>query len=301
MRLFQILIALTLILPLCALFTATANQNAQHGNNRNANAAIQNQALLTRSTTRHEVRKLGYGGTLTIVGAPAGSITIEGWQRSEVDITADIELKAPTEEDLTRLATVNSFTVDEDVNHLSILTTGTHDRKFMKRAARSFPKNLIGLPWKIDYRIRVPAMVDMDISNGRGAFSLTGVEGAVSFDAPESDASLTLTGGQVRLVIGKGSLHVGMLQRNWRGADSTFQLASGDITVELPAGYSGELDADVLRAGKVENAYSDLEPRERTTQTPTSLHARSGPGGPKLSFTVGDGTIRIKSVTGESR
>jgi len=285
------------ILLLCMTTSiAIAYAPAQQRSNRNANATATNPTLLTRTTTRHEVRKLGYGGTLTILGAPVGSITIEAWQRSEVDITAEIELKAETEEDLARLATVNNFAVDEDVNHLSILTTGTHDRKFMKRAARNFPKNLMNLPWKIDYHIRVPSMVDLDISNGRGAFTITGVEGAISFDAPESDANLTLTGGHVRMVVGNGSIHLNIAQRNWRGADSSFQLASGDMTVELPEGYSGEIDADVLRNGQIENQYTALTPREHETFTTRSLHGRAGAGGSKLTLTVGDGTLKVKKT-----
>lgn len=33
---------------------------------------------LVRTTMKHELRRFGFGGTLTLVGAPEGSITIEG-------------------------------------------------------------------------------------------------------------------------------------------------------------------------------------------------------------------------------
>ena len=104
--------------------------------------------LLTRTTTRQETRRLGYGSTVTIVGAPQGSITVEGWPQSEVQVTADIELRAETEEDLNRLAAVNSWVLDDDANHLSILSTGTHTR-FSFFGDEKFPKKLLGLPWKI--------------------------------------------------------------------------------------------------------------------------------------------------------
>ena len=58
--------------------------------------------LLTRTTARHDSRRFGYGGAVTIVGAPAGSITIEGWQRSEVDVSAEIELSALSRQCLDR-------------------------------------------------------------------------------------------------------------------------------------------------------------------------------------------------------
>jgi len=112
--------------------------------------------LLTRTTTLHDTRRLGYSGAVTLVGAPAGSITIEGWQRSEVEVNAEVELRGPTAADLDRLALVNGYAIDEDANHIRIITTGTHDKKYLKRVAKDFPKSLIGLPWKVDYHIKVP-------------------------------------------------------------------------------------------------------------------------------------------------
>src|SRR5688572_19243099 len=112
--------------------------------------------LPTRTVIRHEAANLGYGGTVTVVGAPNGSITIEGWSRSEVELTAEIELRGGTEEDLNLLALVNGLVFDESANHVRILSVGMHDKKYMRRTAKAFPKQLLGLPWKIDYRIRVP-------------------------------------------------------------------------------------------------------------------------------------------------
>ncbi|MGB7923495.1 MAG: hypothetical protein WCF57_09640 [Pyrinomonadaceae bacterium] len=257
---------------------------------------------LKRTTTRHETRRFGYGSTLTVLGAPSGSITIEAWPRSEIDITADIELQADTEEDLARLSQINSFLLDEDVSHLRIVTTGTHDKKFMRRTAKEFPKKLLGLPWKIDYHIRVPVSVDLEIDVGRGAFSLTGVEGAVRFTAVESDATLTLTGGSLIATVGRGSINLNLAARSWRGRGADVRLATGELTIELPAGFSADINADVLRSGQIESTYTALEPRERTTNTPRSIKARAGAGGPVLAFTVGDGTLRIKqAATGDEQ
>ena len=112
--------------------------------------------LLTRTITRHESRRFFYAGTVTVTGAPNGSITIEGWQQNKVEISAEIELQAATEADLSRLGTLNNFVVDEDANHLRVITTGTHDRTFMKRMAKDFPKSLIGLPGKLIITSRFP-------------------------------------------------------------------------------------------------------------------------------------------------
>jgi len=249
---------------------------------------------LTRTTQHHQNYRFAYGGTLTIVGAPAGSVTIEGWQRSEVDVSADIELHASTTEDLDRLAMVNSFAVDQDSNHLRVITTGTHDRAFMKRAAKNFPKTLMGLPWRIDYRIKVPANTDLEVNSGLGPVRLSGVEGILRLNAIESSADLSLTGGDASIIVQRGTVNVDIPIRSWRGLGARVQLASGNLNVALLPGFNGDIDADVLRIGEVKNFYSNLEPR--VGNTPRSLKARAGGGGATLSFTVGDGLIQIQQA-----
>ena len=248
---------------------------------------------LVRTTTRNETLRLGYGGTLTLIGAPDGSITIDGWSRNEVEVRAEIQLRADSEQDLDRLALYNNFILDDDVNHVSILSTGTHDRVFMKKA-KNFPKKLLGLPWKIDYRIRVPMAVDLDINAGRGPIRLKGVDGNVRISSPQSEATLEFTGGTLSTTIGAGRVSLKVLGRSWRGVGADIKVAAGDIVLELPAGFSGELDADILRIGEIETTYEGLEAREKPGLTKQQMKGRMGTGGAFLKLTVGDGRIFIQ-------
>lgn len=250
--------------------------------------------LLTRSTTRRETRRFSYGGTVTLVGAPRGAVTVEGWPRNEVELTANIELKAPTEADLDQLATVNRFVFDEDLNHLSILTTGTHDRAYMKRSAKNFPKKLLNLPWKIDYRLRVPVNTDLEINAGHGPVKLSGVEGALRISATESETALMLTGGVVSTTVTAGVITFTIPARSWRGGGADIRIASGTINVDLPPGFSGDIDAEVLRTGKIVNTYEGLASREKPGITERTVRARAGAGGAYFKFTVGDGTVNIR-------
>jgi hypothetical protein len=256
---------------------------------------------LVRTTTRSETERLGYGGTLTLIAAPEGSINIEGWSRSEVEIRAEIQLRADTEADLDRLAAVNGFLLDEDVNHLRVLTTGTHDRAFMKAHAKNFPKKLLGLPWKIDYRIRVPMAVDLDINAGRGPISLKNVEGNVRVSSPQSETSLEFAGGTVLTNVAVGKVTLKVLGKSWHGVGSDIKVAAGDIVLELPGGFSGDLDADILRAGEIDIAYEGLEAREKPGITKQHIKARMGSGGAFLRLMVGDGRIFITKQTADSR
>ena len=249
--------------------------------------------LLTRTSTRHEARRFGYGGSITIIGAPRGSVTVEGWPRSEVEVIADIELKAETEADLDRLAAVNNFVFDEDTNHLSILTTGTHDRVFMKRLAKNFPKKLLNLPWKIDYKIRVPAVTDVEINAGHGPVNVSGFEGALRLSATESETLLSVGGGLVSATVAAGNVRFVVPVRSWRGAGAEIRIAAGVLNVELPVGFNGDIDADVLRSGKIVDAFGGLQERQKPGITERVVRARAGAGGAFFKFTVGDGTVNF--------
>ncbi len=246
-----------------------------------------------RTTIRHEVRRLRYGGTLTLVGAPAGSIRIESWPRNEVDISAEIELRADSEADLDRLAVLNNFVVDDDTNHVRVMTMGTHDKAFMRTAARKFPKELLGLPWKIDYRIRVPVAVDLDINTGRGPVSISGVEGDVRLTAAESQTNLKLGSGSLAATVAAGTVKLTVPSRSWRRGGVDIRVAAGEITLELQAGFSGDLDGEIIQGGQINYSFPGLEEREKPGLTPRRMKGRAGAGGAFINLTVGVGTINI--------
>ncbi len=249
---------------------------------------------LVRTTMRHEVRRLGFGGTLTLVGAPEGSVTIEGWTRNEIDISAEIQLRADTEADLDLLAAVNTMALIEDANHLQVLSLGTHDKAYMRTVAKKFPKTLLGLPWKIDYRIRVPVSIDLEVNAGRGPMSITGIQGFIRLTATESDANLNLSGGTLSATIAVGKLKLSIPTRSWRGNGVDLRVALGELTVELPPGFSGDINADILRSGRVEDSYGLAARQTRGVAGPNQLRASAGAGGTSFQFTVGDGVIYIK-------
>jgi hypothetical protein len=249
---------------------------------------------LKRTLTRRESHRLAYGGSVTVTGAPVGSVSVEGWNRSEVDITADLEWQAGAASDLDKLALVNNFAVDVDTNHIRILTTGTHDKRYMKQYGKSFPKTLLGLPWRVNFKIMVPAITDVEIDSGVGAVKIAGIEGSIRLNALQSDADLSLTGGFFTAVIQRGAVNFRVPARSWHGLGANLQLAGGTLDVSIMPGFNGDIDANILRLGEIKNSYPTLVPRENNSITPRLLLGRAGAGGAKLSFTVGDGKIELK-------
>jgi len=256
----------------------------------------QTKQLIKRTTYKTDNIEFGVGGTVSIVGAPNGSIVIEGWQKNEVEISAEIEVQAENEADLAQLAAVNTFVLDESFGHIRILTVSTSDKKYMKRVAKKFPKNLLTMPFKIDYHIKVPAFCDLEIDGGNGDLILSGVEGAMRIKVLESNARLNLIGGTVLATFGSGNVDIKIPTRSWRGRDADIQLASGTMNIQLANNLNANVDATVLRSGQIENSFSLLKPRDRKKFTDKLITAKAGNGGATLSFTVGDGTLKLAKI-----
>ena len=256
----------------------------------------QNGALVKRTTYKTETVDFGVGGTVSIVGAPVGAITVEGWQKNEVEVSAEIEIQAENEADLELLSKINGFVLDQDFGHIRIITVGTNDKEYLKRIAKKFPKQLMDKAFKIDFRIKVPAYTDLEINGGHGDLTISKVEGAMKIKVLEGNGNLTLTGGAVDAVFGSGNVDVNIVSRSWRGRSADFQLAGGQLNVVLLPNTNADINASILRTGKIENSIATLKPQPRAPKfTEKSMSARSGNGGVVFNFTVGDGTLVIKN------
>lgn len=249
--------------------------------------------LMKRTKVKSEIIDFGAGGTISIVGAPVGSVEIEGWNKNQVEISAEIEVIAENEADLARLAEVCGYAVEDGLGHLRIHSVGTHDKKYLKKIDKKFPKRLRGAPFRVDYKIRVPNFSDLEIDGGRGDLILKMVEGTMRIKYLESNAKLNLIGGSVQATIGAGTVDVTIATRSWRGRFAEVQVARGDLNVWLPQNLNANLTAKVLRTGKIDNSYKMLKPLRRTNFTDSTITATAGNGGAELSFTVGDGMLKI--------
>jgi hypothetical protein len=260
-------------------------------------AALAQGSMLKRIVTKTDKLDFGAGGTVAIMGAPKGSIRVEPAERNEVEINAEITLSAANEADLATLQNVTGFVLDESLGREVITSVGTHDSKYLKQVAKKFPKRLIGLPFSIDYVIKVPRYCDLQINGGSGDVTISGIEGALKINSLEGNIRLGLVGGGVNATFGKGNVFVTIPDRSWRGNAIDIALAGGEMDVYMPVNLSAELDATILRTGKIENGLPDLKPRIRTIKfTEQSISARAGGGGVPMKFTVGDGTLRLKTI-----
>lgn len=252
---------------------------------------------IKRTISKTDTLDFGPGGTLSVKGAPNGSIRVEGWNKSQVQIDAEIEITANTEAELDQITQVTGFILDESISRTGIVSVGTHDRAYMKRVAKKFPKTLLGLPFKIDYVIKVPTYCDLQIDGGKGDLFVSGIDGTMKINFLDSNAKLDLVGGGIFATFGGGTVDVNVPTRSWRGRFADISLASGVMNVSLPPSLNAEVDASILKTGKIDNAYTNLKPKTRKdTFTEKLIAAKAGNGGIPMKFTVGDGSLNISET-----
>jgi hypothetical protein len=256
--------------------------------------AAYSQQLLKKTTTKTDRLDFGAGGTIAIAGAPNGSITVIGSTKNEIEITAEIEVQAATEADVNRLAAVTDFVTQESTGRFGVITVGTQNRVGDKKLWKKFPKGLLGLPYRVDYKLSVPRYSDLEIDGGKGDLNISGIDGSIRVNFLDANARIELSGGGTNITIGTGTADISIVSKGWRGRSVDVQMVKGDLTVHLPTSISAEIDAAILRTGKIENLFPGLKPRIRKGEfTERSIVAKAGNGGIPIKFTVGDGTLKL--------
>jgi hypothetical protein len=259
-------------------------------------STAQTQPLLKRVNSKTETADFGVGGTVTITGAPAGSITVEGWQKNQIEITTEIEVQGGTEGDLAILSAVSGYIFDVTMGHASI-TSVLPDKKSLKLKDKKFNKALLTMPFRVDYHIKVPRFSDLEINGGDGDLAISGVDGAMLVKFLKANAKIELVGGEISATFGGGTVNVLIPSRAWRGRSADIQLAGGTMNVQLPVSLNADVDGTILRTGKIETTYTEFKQRERNLPfTDKSVVAKTGTGGIPLKFTVGDGTLNFSET-----
>lgn len=258
---------------------------------------IAQQPLVKRVISKNDRFDFGVGGTLAVTGAPKGSVRIEGWNNREVEITAEIEIEAPNEKDIDRIAAVTGFALEESLGRVTIVSIGLNDQKRIRKTDKKFPKTLYTMPFKIDYVIKVPRYTDVQIDGGTGDLFISGIDGTMRVNYLETNANIELTGGSINATFGAGNVDIKIPSSAWRGRFADVQLASGTLNLLLPTGISSQFDAVILRTGSIENNFEGFSPRDRREKfSSRSIVGKSGAGTIPLKFTVGDGNLKISEI-----
>lgn len=249
---------------------------------------------------RQEARSVALdAGGLLRLDARKGSVTITGWDRPAVDITARIVAPSHVEAEYAARA-VAATAVDIVAQGGEVSIRSNYD---------AVPRR--GGPWTdrevpaIHYQIRAPRALRLHLDADRGPVTIVGVEGAVdltidrgALDLRDVRGDLAVTidrgdrsrlagvAGRLRLVADRTSLVVTADQVDDR---SRIDIQRGDLDLRLPAGQGLTLQTDVSRRSRV---VADV-PVQWNGDEPRRATGHVNGGGPTLAIESDRGRVHI--------
>lgn len=242
---------------------------------------------------------LKQGGTVTIENTNGG-ITLEAWDRPEIQIEAEKRVKADDEDIAKKVLAAIKFDIKADADSFHIKT-------IMPKKDNGFFDWLTGnqANASVTYRVRVPRQVALEVDNTNGGIKLTGTRGRATLSTTNGGLELDGTAGQIRLDTTNGGISVanaaGTVQAETTnggidvqlsqvpdGADLSFVSTNGGITVKLPKDIRVSLDAQTSN-GRVKSDF-DVE---GGTPGKRSLAGDINGGGGKLKAHTTNGNVEL--------
>lgn len=231
-----------------------------------------------------------------------GGIKIEAWDKNEVQVVAEKRVKAGDADAAKQYMSQIRIDVAETAGGLKIVTRlpkrndGIFDWMFGKNVNAN-----------VEYKLRVPRSVALEVENVNGAINLTGTRGRASLATVNGAIDILRAEGKLALRAVNGALSVtdsaGTVDAETTnggidvalndvpdGADLSFETTNGAVTVRLPRDVRVSLDAATSN-GRV---HSDFEVDGGNGQpSRRRLAGDINGGGGKLTVRSTNGSVEI--------
>jgi hypothetical protein len=255
-----IALAATLVLMMIAVPAAFAGWDDCDGFERDGDWGRKGRYCETRETT------LPAMDSLTVDAVPNGGIKVVAWDRNDILIEARIQVWDEDEDDAVRKA-----------GGIEIHTDGGR-----VRAESRYEDN-----WSVSYRIQAPRAIDLQLESHNGGISVAGITGELRIETRNGGLTLDSVAGDVVARTRNGGVHIELQGERWQGSGLDVETRNGGIDLEIPDGYSAELETGTVN-GRIRIDF------------PVTVR---GEIGRSLSTTLGEGgaPIRVKTTNGGVR
>jgi putative adhesin len=224
--------------------------------------------------THCEMREETIGGAnpLDIDAGRNGGIRVRGWDRGDVLVRARIEARADTDADARRLvAGVRIDTAGGRVRADGPDTSGRDES------------------WNVGFEINVPRNAMLTLNTNNGGIAIDDFRGTATFHARNGGLALRNVGGDLRGDTTNGGVTLDVSGDHWDGSGLDVETRNGGINLNLPKGFSAELEAGTTH-GRVSIDFPV------TVQGSIGRHLETtlGSGGPKLRAITTNGGVTIR-------
>ena len=168
---------------------------------------------------------------LDIDGQQNGSVSVHGWDRSEVLILAKIQTEAEEESDAREIAS----NISVDVSSGRVRADGPSMRRRQS--------------WSVSYDVWAPRQTDLHVSTQNGGVSVEDMDARLDLSAVNGGINLRRVSGDVRGETTNGPLNVELDGDQWRGPGLDLRTTNGPVNLGVPDGYSAQLETGTVNGG----------------------------------------------------
>jgi DUF4097 and DUF4098 domain-containing protein YvlB len=224
--------------------------------------------------THCEMREDTIGGAnpLDIDAGQNGGIHIHGWDRGDVVVRSRVQATANTDADARRLAAgVRIDTASGTIRPQGPDTSGREES------------------WSVSFDISVPRNAMLTLNTNNGGISIDDFRGSAKFHAKNGGITLNNVGGDLHGETTNGGVNVDVAGDHWDGSGLDVETRNGGIRLNLPKGFSAELEA-----GTTHGSVNIDFPVAVQGRIGRHLETTLGSGGPKLRAVTTNGGITIR-------
>ncbi|MCK4349959.1 MAG: DUF4097 family beta strand repeat protein [Candidatus Krumholzibacteria bacterium] len=213
-----------------------------------------------------------------------GAIEVTVWDRSEISVTAEIQIKAPSKTKANELYEKLKFIVDAQGDRVSIEA----DLPRIRQVGFSLGDHT---SIRIRYDVRVPRQTSLKLKTTNGSIEARGARGAFDLETVNGGIDLLSADGEGRLKTVNGSITC-HLDGFFSGGDLELKTTNGGVELRLPEGAGGDFYAKTTN-GSVRLDFT-LEGEVRVKRRQVSGRLGDGRGSIKLRATNGNISVDRK-------
>ncbi len=216
------------------------------------------------------------GGAHLAVKSENGGIEVTGEDRNDVLVEARVQASASSESDARKI-----------LKQVVIETSGDSIRD-------SGPHAFLGnTGYGVNYRLRVPRRLAVDLKSNNGGIDITHLEGEIRFDTTNGGVGLNDLAGDVHGSTTNGGLDITLTGKSWSGQGLNAETTNGGVTLRIPEHYSAHLETGTVNGGISVNfpltIQGDIKNR---------LSTNLGSGGPTIRAETTNGGVEINRASG---
>ena len=217
-----------------------------------------------------------------------GSITIETWDKPQVDILARIEpdgWNSDAKESVER----TEIDIDPSPGELRIKSNYNRLRRHRSWLFGWFDDGSVTLPF-VHYTISMPRTVRLSIKDYKSDSHIGYVHSSISFETYKGSVAIVGLEGSIDLETYKGEVRVDMAKL---ANDSRFETYKGKIEIALARDAAFEIDTDFGRRVRFDSDFDAVYHSKR--HSGDIDHGKVNGGGPMLRVSSEKGTIRLRA------